>query len=231
MHAFVKLITGISIALLIKVVLVGGQRLLAFPFHVLNEVGKPPLHFLRVLRCLVNISDFARDMPVATLVDIYFDPRRLTGGIPVMFSVCFWGKLRSLATQKQGDGGQVYLFVSGKFEIQIKGVAMRIAVNTLLVKVAPEQDHGILCETDGFDPPTVTAFTECPRFVFRSKRCPITQHQSYHFGHSCTCFEEQPGYDFIAQPCMLERELLSSLQDISWEFGIINDLGLPLVMF
>ena len=49
MHAFVKLILGISMALLIKVVLVGGQRLLAFPFHVLDEVPKPPLHAPRVV--------------------------------------------------------------------------------------------------------------------------------------------------------------------------------------
>jgi len=57
MHALVKLTLGISMALFIKVVLVGGQHLLAFPFHVLDEIGKPQLYFLRVFRRLIDISD------------------------------------------------------------------------------------------------------------------------------------------------------------------------------
>jgi hypothetical protein len=32
-----------------------------------------------------------------------------------------WGELRSLATQKQGNGGEVYLFASGQFQIEIQG--------------------------------------------------------------------------------------------------------------
>ena len=57
MHALVKLILGISMALFIKVVLVSSQHLFAFPFHVLDEVGKPLLYFLRVFRRLIDISD------------------------------------------------------------------------------------------------------------------------------------------------------------------------------
>src|SRR5712692_6801580 len=133
--------------------LVGGQRLFAFPFHVLDEVTHPPLHFLRIFRCLVNIPNFACDMPVASLMDVYFDPRRHTGRVPVMFPICFWGELCPLTAQKQGDGGEVYLLASSKFEVQIKGVAIRIEVNAFFIKVAPEQDDRIFCETDGFYPP------------------------------------------------------------------------------
>jgi len=57
MHASVKMPLGISMALFIKVVLVGGQHLFAFPFHVLDEVLKPLLYFLPVFRCLIDISD------------------------------------------------------------------------------------------------------------------------------------------------------------------------------
>src|SRR6266536_6567497 len=142
--------------------------------------------------------------PVPGLMHICLDPHRLTGPIPVVFSVGFWGEVRCLATQKQGNGGQVTLSASGQFEVQVKGVAMWVKVNTLFIEVAPQQDHGLLCETDRFDPPTVTAFTKGLRFVFRAKRCPIREHQPDHFGHSCTAFKEQPGDDFIAQPRLLE---------------------------
>ncbi len=63
-------------------------------------------------------------MPMPGLMYLGLDPRRLAGRIPVMFSVRFWGELRSLATQKQGDSGQVYLSASGQFEIEIKRVAL-----------------------------------------------------------------------------------------------------------
>ena len=63
MQAGVKLLPAISMTLLIKVVLVGGQHLFAFPFHVRDKVPKPPLHFLRGFRRLIDISDTARHMP------------------------------------------------------------------------------------------------------------------------------------------------------------------------
>ena len=63
-------------------------------------------------------------MPMPGLMYVGIDPRCLAGRIPVMFSVSFWGELRSLTTQKQGDSGQVYLTAPGQFEIEIKRVAL-----------------------------------------------------------------------------------------------------------
>src|SRR5438105_5041071 len=108
---------------------------------------------------------------------------------------------------------------------------MWIKGNAFFIEVTPEQYHCLLCKTDRFDSPPRTAFTERLRFVFCPQRCPIREHQSDHFGHSCAGFKEEPGHDFIAQPCQLEREALPSFQNISRQFGIINDLWFPLVMF
>src|SRR6266571_6495281 len=108
---------------------------------------------------------------------------------------------------------------------------MGVETHTLFIKVAPEQDHGILGKTDGFDAPASTPFAECLRSVLCAKHCPVAWHEATHFGYSCTCFKEQPGHDFVAQSRALERQSSPPSQDISWEFGIINDLGPPLVVF
>src|SRR5260370_8656951 len=112
------------------------QRLLSFPFNVINEVTHPLFTFFRIFRRFVDISDFACYMPLPCLMDIHLDPCRSTGRIPVVFSVCFGGKLCTLLTQKQGDGGEVYLFACSQFKVQIKGIAMLIEGDSLLVEVA-----------------------------------------------------------------------------------------------
>ncbi len=49
MQAGVKLFLAFGMTLLIKVMLVGGQHLFAFPLHVLDEVGQSPLYAPRVV--------------------------------------------------------------------------------------------------------------------------------------------------------------------------------------
>src|SRR5713101_6025179 len=41
MHLLLQTFTFVGIALLVKVMLVGGQRLLTLPFHVIDEITKP----------------------------------------------------------------------------------------------------------------------------------------------------------------------------------------------
>src|SRR6266699_1951669 len=108
---------------------------------------------------------------------------------------------------------------------------MRVEMHALFVKVASEQNDGVLSETNGFDPSVSTAFTECLRFVLRTKHCPVGQHETTHFRDSCPRLKEQPGYHFITKPGVFERQLAPGFQNISWQVRIIDDLGLPLLMF
>ncbi len=49
MQACVKLSLALRMPLLIKVMLVGRERLFAFPFHIRDEVGQSSLHAPRVV--------------------------------------------------------------------------------------------------------------------------------------------------------------------------------------
>jgi hypothetical protein len=88
-----KIGTSIRIKLFIKVMLVSRQRLFAPPFHVFDQTPKPTFNLFLAFRCLVNIPNFACDVPMAALVDIRFDASGSTRWIPVMFSIFLWGEL------------------------------------------------------------------------------------------------------------------------------------------
>src|SRR5258708_37215206 len=127
-------------------------------------------------QCLDRLHYKVVYYPVPGLMDVCLDPCCLTGPIPVVFSVDLWGELCSLAAQKQGDGRQVDLTACGQFEVHVKGGALLIELNPFFIEVAPQQDHGFLRETDGFDPSPSTAFTKGFRFVFHAKCRPIREH-------------------------------------------------------
>src|SRR6266496_2219514 len=58
MHASMEVVASIGIHLFIKVVLIGGERLLTSPFHVLDDTSQSPFDFLFAFRRLINIPNF-----------------------------------------------------------------------------------------------------------------------------------------------------------------------------
>ncbi len=107
MQVLVKCITGIGVALFMKVMLVGSQGLLALPFHILNEATKPSFDLHFALCGLVDITDCVCHQPVTRLMDISLNVCRCAGRIPVVFAILLGGELRSLAGQKQWDGREI----------------------------------------------------------------------------------------------------------------------------
>src|SRR5258708_31102110 len=89
----VKGITGVSVELFIEVVLIGGERFLTFPLHVLNHSSKPSFNLPFVLRRLVNVPDRTCYKPMTSLMDISRNTGLSTCWIPVVFAIRFWGKL------------------------------------------------------------------------------------------------------------------------------------------
>src|SRR6266571_946709 len=165
------------------------------------------------------------------LMDIGLNVCRGTGRIPVVFAILLGSELRSLTGHKQWNGSEIDVLLLREQQVLFQSVSIGIKVNAFFVKVAPEQDDGVRCKTDGFGSPTKAPFAEGFRFVLCPKHSPVGQHEATNFGYSRSCLKEQPGHNFITLSGVLERQVLSSLEDISWEFGIIHDLGLPLVMF
>src|SRR5260370_39343944 len=96
MHTLMKSIARVSIQLFIKVVLVGGQGLFAFPFHVLNKSTESSLDLVFAFRRLVNISDRSCHQPMPRLVDICVNSSRRACRIPVVFPVFLWRELGPL---------------------------------------------------------------------------------------------------------------------------------------
>src|SRR5713226_4920027 len=97
-HTLMKSIAGVSIQLFIKVMLVSGQGLFAFPFHVLNKSTKSSFDLFFAFRRLVNISDRSCHQPMPCLMYICVNSSRRAGRIPVMFPVFLWRELRTLGS-------------------------------------------------------------------------------------------------------------------------------------
>src|SRR5258706_15664654 len=96
MHALVELFTSISVLLFIEVMLIGSQRFFAFPLHILDDPTKPSLDLFFAFCCLVNVPNFACNMPMPALVNVRLDTCCLTGRIPVVFPIVFGRKLGPL---------------------------------------------------------------------------------------------------------------------------------------
>src|SRR5258708_6331075 len=93
MHALMERIARIGISLLIKVVLVGGECVLALPFHVFDQAAQPSFDLFFTFRGLVNITDMTCDQPMPCLMDIRLNCYGLACRIPVVFSIFLWGQL------------------------------------------------------------------------------------------------------------------------------------------
>src|SRR5260221_1624629 len=80
---------------------VGGHRSHKTPFSYSSMSSDSHYVAERAFRqCLDGLHYKGVYCPMPRLMHVGIDPRRLTGRIPVMSSVSFWGEVRSLTTQQ-----------------------------------------------------------------------------------------------------------------------------------